>query len=235
MRRKESASGRPVASICDQPVILSAAGLRNEMFPALSVQITASPIESSVIWKRICFIDQILFQNLAGHRIAHGAHKFVRFNLALHQIVLYGTLHGIHRHTGAGIRDIGSLSSDPALETLGGWETAYVRKSRRLKALRGTGNCGNCLRMSLYIDSTGALASLTGQFSTQCGTNCSVYKPTNGSFSASRIYSSTTCDEAYLQGSWIPRSQSRRCGFQLIPLARFALVLACYRSCIGSR
>jgi hypothetical protein len=44
-----------------------------------------------------------------------------------------------------------------------------------------------------------------------------------------------TRDEEFVQGSWIPLFQTRRCGFQLRPLARSGLVPARYRSRIGFR
>jgi hypothetical protein len=47
-----SAMGRPTASCNDQPVILSATRLRNVIFPEMSVQATASPMELSVTCAR---------------------------------------------------------------------------------------------------------------------------------------------------------------------------------------
>ena len=49
---RTSAIARPTASWEDQPVIFSATRLRKLIFPTMSVQMTASPMELSVTWAR---------------------------------------------------------------------------------------------------------------------------------------------------------------------------------------
>ena len=65
-----SAIGRPTASCSGQPVMFSATRLRKVMFPAMSVQMTASPMQLSVTSARSFSIEQRLFHGLALDGIA---------------------------------------------------------------------------------------------------------------------------------------------------------------------
>ncbi len=50
--RNTSRRGRPAASRHNQPVMFSATTFKKVMFPEMSVQMTASPMQLSVTWAR---------------------------------------------------------------------------------------------------------------------------------------------------------------------------------------
>ena len=96
--RRTSAMGRPAASCRGQPVIFSATTLRKVMFPLMSVQTTASPMELSVTWARSFSSNNASSMNLRSMACRSARRRPRGVDLALDETALRAFLQSCFGH-----------------------------------------------------------------------------------------------------------------------------------------